>query len=156
MEVETTPLLGQQSAKSEHSSWVKKRLVAGMALTTAISGLGLQFHHRGEKLHAISADLRASMQSVFDALVTNNSHYQVECPNSEYAYCGHASCKASEAPGIAACGCKMYTDNLGTFEMDIASTTLIRSQTYREAVLLSVDGHEEVAKTKVNPANDQK
>ena len=148
MEIETTPLLGRHLVKPESSSWVKRLLVMAAALA-AISGLGLQFNRSDQKLVSISSDVRAHMEQVFDALITNSSDYVVECPDSTYAYCGEASCKASGTPGVSACGCEMFTEKLGQFSMDLASTTLIRSQAYREAALLAVNGHTAAAEKKV-------
>jgi hypothetical protein len=150
MEIEMTPLLGRHLVKPESSSWVKRLLVMAAALA-AISGLGLQFNRSDQKLVSISSDVRAHMEQVFDALITNSSDYDfvVECPDSTYAYCGEASCKASGTPGVSACGCQMFTEKLGQFSMDLASTTLIRSQAYREAALLAVSGDTAAAERKV-------
>ena len=125
----------------------------GLFFMTVLALAGFGSHYRSQQgadateLHK-SAKEKAHMQSVFEIIITQETVHTLSCSNSTYAFCGDASCKAA-SEGIAACGCKKYTDKVGEFSMDRASSTLIRSLTYREGVLLAGSGNKEAAEKKV-------
>jgi len=132
----------------------KKRLLFATVTLVAVSGIGFSFRHSDLKFrHSdleldLSPNVKAHMQEVFDILVDDKNSYTVYCSHSTYALCALASCK-TVAGNTSACGCKMYTDELGEFGMNHASSMLIRSVTYRDAVLLYHANNTEQSETKI-------
>lgn len=86
-----------------------------------------------------SSDALNQMKEVYEDLL-HGGHYKIYCRDTTYMLCGEASCKPSGTAGIAACGCEVIHEGLSDFSLDFASLNLIRSATFREAVLLSKKG----------------
>ena len=80
------------------------------------------------------------MEKVLAALVEMSFKEKITCSNVTYAYCAEAMCRPSGVDGVAVCGCVNHEGQAGEIALDYASLTLLRSKTYRESVLLLVDG----------------
>lgn len=91
------------------------------------------------------ANTRAEMEAVFNLLVTEKRSYTLDCPGATYAYCGRAQCARSGEDGVAACGCSLVPNQVGRFQIDLASTVLMRSAAFRQGALQASDGNLDAA-----------
>jgi len=84
---------------------------------------------------------RSEMEAVFNLLVTKKQSYRLDCNSITYSYCGRAQCQRSGKDGIAVCGCKLVPNQVGRFQIDLASAVLMRSSSFRQGALQASAGY---------------
>lgn len=97
------------------------------------------------------ASVASEIETVFEILKADYISAkigQIECGDMTYALCALASC-AAITDKTSACGCKYETKTVGKFSVDISSSVLIKSPTFRDVVMLLYKDATEAGKEKL-------